>query len=659
MSSYVEPWHRLTKAEAPKRVVQDCKSAEKWNAPRRARACAFGSHFEGINLSTFSPGGYAVATNGLSLPGLNSPVVRMKLRTIVKGAHALLWGSDSPLPLWKSVGGRWDTQTQAQLLNRVTDSEYEQPQGRYDDQADCHRHAGLIAMAATGSVAVFEFPGYGKTESRINDTLTMRLESSGAHGAVIGCVATDYYDPEELACMFPGQASEIRNNAQPMRSLVKGADGRDDRMMVAVRMAYRCKVRDKDGRALWVLDNGTVLGKDREYEHNELPCAIWHFERELAGEWANPLSLYVYHLACRQNEIVSDCDTQQRNAPQRIVQGPQSTWEKIVGKVKGTTFIPSSSPAMDLRITEPAPFNDQSLQLAEMYEQWQDRDAMVEGMHQGAAGKLASSGKHEKFRASYFTEAFAPESRRILSFRTVQTARRKVRALKEMIESGQDIERQWDRGTLGHVIKLSDVDLDESKFVLRCDSVSEEKNSTATLLEIGEQKLNAGEATLDEYIRFRQTLDVDAISDRANRHWQWLEAQVFRWLHSSDEEQLEDDFYQSPRKEMDLVRIAERVRLDMLDAELRGAPPERLEYFELFLEECAILIEQEAGLGAPSMQGEMNGAAATGVGLEPAGPVGPGGIPAPGGQPGPVPGLPGPGGGTPEGGGLPPLPVPQ
>lgn len=660
---YKRPWHTCSKEDAPNELAAACRRAILDNQPRYGMALRFATLFEGSHLTSFFPVGYALDTQTV-FPGMKNRVVRRKCRSVVKGAHALLWGGDDPLPLFRSVGGDWSTQTQAILLNRAIDAEYEQPQGKFDNQHDLWRHAGMISMATVGSVAVFELPGWGQTEARINDTLTMALETSGQYGAVLGCAATDYYEPEELAIRFPGQRERIYQNAKTMWQLQEqrrsgrlSKERMTERWVVEVHMGYRCAVRDQVGRKLWCLADGTRLGKDEQYEYPELPCTLHHFERETAGDWGLPLTAYVYELCIRQHELANDQDQKQINSPQRIVQGTAAAIKAAGGKTKGTMVLDSPSPAQDLRITELNNTDAAALALIELYSRWIDEDAMVDPRHQGGGGKMASSGKHEKYNASYFTEAFAPESRRIIHARTVQTARRKVRALKQMVEDGQDITRRWEKGSLSSVIDLADLDLDADKFMLRISSVSEEKNSVSTLLEFGEQLVEQEKASLAEYIQFRQHLDADSIGDQVSEERNWLQRQIEKWLHASDSERLEDDFYQSPRKHMQLERWADLVQSQLLHAESMGAPKDRLEYFELFLEELAVLIEQKqaqenTNISAtadvsqvfPNIGGSSGGPAIPGApGLPPPG----GGIPGPGpgsaglGAGGAIPALPG------------------
>lgn len=596
---YERPWHKRSKDDAPVHLMKECQAAMTDNRPRMGAAIQYGSLFEGSLLTSFLPVGYALQSTNV-FAGVNIPLLRRKARAIVKGAHAQLWGNDDPLPQFMSVGGAWHTQTQAILLNRAIDAEYEQPQGRFDNQHDLWRHAGLLEMAATGSVAVFELPGWGKTESRINDTLTMALETSGPQGAYLGCIGTDYYEPEELCLRFPDQREDIERNAETMWSvgISRGmAESRKPRMqqrwVVQVHFGYRCSVRGENGRNLWIMKDGRRLGKDGIFEYDELPCTIHHFERQMVGDWGTPLTAYVHEILRRQNEIAHDQDQKQINSPQTIVQGRKETLDKMGGKTRGTMLVESDMAQSDLRITDLNTKDNAAIELIRLYGEWADEDAMVDARHQGGGGHQATSGKHEKYNASYFTEAFAPESRRIIHARTVQTGRRKVRALKDMVKDGQDIMRRWEKGSLSEVIDVSDLDLDDNKFMLRVASVSEEKNSISSLLEFGEQALQAGKATLGEYMQFRQHLDADGEADSTSRQKQWLQKQIEKWLHAKDSERLEENFYQSPRKWTDLPVAAERVQEELLAAESMGCPPDRLEYFELFLEELGVLIDAE------------------------------------------------------------------
>src|SRR5262249_51547042 len=151
----------------------------------------------------------------------------------------------------------------------------------------------------------------------------------------------------------------------------------------------------------------------------ELPCTIDHFERQMVGDWGVPLTAYVHEVLRRQNEIAHDLDQKQINSPQRIVQGAKETLDKMSGKTKGTMVVESGSPMTDLRIHEIDTKDAAAMEMVELYGRWADEDAMVDARHQGGGGRQATSGKHEKYNASYFTEAFASESRRIIHARTV------------------------------------------------------------------------------------------------------------------------------------------------------------------------------------------------------------------------------------------------
>lgn len=660
---YIRPWHKHSKEEAPQVLLKECQGAINDNRPRYGAAITYASLFEGSLLTSFLPVGYALASSNV-FAGLESPLIRRKCRSIVKGCHAQLWGNDDSLPQFMSVGGDWSTQTQATLLNRAIDAEYEQPQGKFDNEHDLWRHAGLMAMGSIGSTAVFELPGYGKTEARINDTLTMALETSGPFGAVLGCVGTDYYEPEELCIQFPNDREAIERCAELMWTLAEsrgnkgaGSDVRfQTKWVVQVHFGYRVSIRGEDGRQLRILKDGTRLGKDRVYEYEELPCTLYHFERQQAGDWGTPLTAYIYEVLRRQNEIAFDADQKQLNSPQRIVQGPEEQLKKIGGKTRGTMTVASGNPMTDLRVTDLDTKDNAAIELVRLYGEWADEDAMVDARHQGGGGKMATSGKHEKYNASYFTEAFAPESRRITHARTVQTGRRKVRALREMVKEGQDIMRRWERGSLSEVIDLSDLDLDENKFLLRVGSVSEEKNSISSLLDFGQQMVEQDKASLAELQSWRQHLDADSVGDQVTREKQWLQKQIEKWLHAKDNERLEDNFYQSPRKFMDLPRAAERVQMELLAAESMGAPADRLEYFELFLEELGVLIDQEQMQSQTSISATADVSQIyPGAGPSPAGgAIGPGQpSPGPGGPGlGAIPGAPGAAAGPPLGGGL-------
>lgn len=604
MPGYKSPWHSKfwSKADQVKHLIAEAQAAEGSKERGRLEASLqYTSLFEGCVLSTLTPIGYQRSdVDVFKKAGSTAPLIRRKCRATVKGAHALLWGNDDPLPQFMAVGGDWKIQTQTVLRNRAIDSEYEQPQGRFDNTHDMWRHGGLLAMGCTGSVAVFGLPGYSQVRARLDDTLSMSVETNGRQGEALGVITTDWREPEELALEHSKKRDAILYAAKEMKDPGSGIT----RWVVPVRCGWRVKIRDTDGVQIQALDSGESL-VHKPYTRREVPCVFWHFEREMFGDWGIPLTAYIYTLAMRQNEITNDTDKTQRNAPQGIIQGTKAQ-KDAAGHVKGWTWVESANAAQDIRVTTPPQWNSKALELAELYGMWMEQDAMVDRNHgTGGSGKPASSGVHEQLRASYFTEAFAPESRRIIHARTVGTAKRYVWALQDMVEDGQEITRMWERGSLVEEITVSDLDLDDSRYLTRIASVSEEKNSPQSILEQADSWVQQGKATIAEWIQIRQTYDLGSAGDRLTREQQWVQEQIQKWLHAPEDRMLEDGFYQSPRKHMkDLPGAAAVVSDELLAAESRGCPPERLEFFELFLEECAILIEQEQAQASTSITAE-------------------------------------------------------
>lgn len=639
MPGYKHPWHSktFTKPDQVKHLVKEAQASE--GAKQRGRletSLQYGALFEGCTLSTLTPVGYQRSDRNV-FRDRDIPLIRQKCRSLVKGAHALLWGNDDPLPQFMAVGGDWKIQTQARLRNRAIDSEFDQPQGRFDNTHDLWRHSGLVAMAAVGSCAVFALPGWEKVRARFDDTLSMSIETNGRQGEPLGVITTDFREPEELAIEFPKLRDAILYQAQEMKDPGTGVC----RWVVPVRCGWRVKIRDTDGVQIQALDSGESL-VHKPYKRTELPCVFWHFERELFGDWGFPLTAYVYTLLMHQNRLTHDTEKTQRNAPQGIIQGSEKQKQKAAGDARGWTWIPSENPAEDARITAPPMFNSQALELAEAMGRWADEDSMVNAAHSTAGGdRSAKSGYHEQLKASYFTEAFAPESRRAIHARTVGTGKRYVWALQDMIEDGREITRMWERGSLVDEITVNDLDLDDARYLTRIASVSEDKNSPQSILEDADRWLEQRTITGAEWLKMRETYDRGAVGDRIAREEQWVEEQMEKWLHAPEEKFLEEGFYQSPRKHMvDLPGIAQRVQGELQWAESRGAPPERLEFFELFLEELGVLIEQEKAQSATTIKADagaaevfpgLGGASGTGTGQPPGLPAGgaPGaGIPA-------------------------------
>ncbi len=623
-----DAWYRQEPEDAARALIAECERAIQANASRRAEALVFGSLFEGVELTSFDEHGF-VHENDEVFRDIQAPVIRNTCRSIVQTGLSKMTAQDSPLPQFMSNGGDWTTRTKAVRLDRLVCAEYAMPQGGFANLHELFRHGALLAMAATGSFGVFYLPGPDAIICELDDTMTVGLETSGRHGRVISLVRTAWYAAEELIVRYPDFEDDILDNEEIKTQGLKDemGDVKPERG-VRVYQGWRSALgKEAFGRELFVLKDGTILQDNREYERPAPPCAFWHYERALWGQWGVSLTRTIYNQCQRINQIINDVDYAERNSPQGMVLHRKgATQPGDLDKVKGWQIVELTGTGNlgdGIQIVAPPKFNSQSVDLLLLHEQGAHDTSGISQQH--AAARKASgttSGKHENMVAALFTERFADTERRLIDMRTTQSARLIVWALQDMLEAVPDYKRIYARGDYVEEITLADLDLDLDRYTITVAPVSEDKASPKARLDKADMWFESGLLTGAELLAFQQDYDDKAKSQLALAQENWLERQIDMWLHADDVK------YQGAIQWMDLQAAAKTVAQALLIARTKGAPAERMQFFTRFLDEVQTFIDQASMQAQTSLSGTVDPAAAFGAGATPSADV-----PAPPGLP--------------------------
>lgn len=605
-----ERWYHLDDDECYDRLIAECKEAIESNRLRRTVALTFASLFEGVRLSSFGSRGYQWGDYKV-FPELEIPVVRNTCRAIVRTALAKIASLDNPLPQFMTTGGDWAQRIKNIKLDHMVESELDQPQGLFDSTHEMHRHGVNVAMACTGSYALFAMapPNASGVRAELDDTLSMRFEYSGRYGKAISLVRTAYYAAADLCEMWPEHEEEIYANESPdedeqqqMGAMQDGGELVPGRA-VCVRQGWLPATKETMGRMVWVLDDGTVLCDD-DYEPKEMPCAVWHYERSLFGHWGTPLTHTIYHQCIRINEIIADVDKAERNSPQGFVfhteehnaNGQMSQargWNRVqVDNMNDIPVVQASSK-----------YSQQSVDLLVFHEGGAYTASGVSEANVSAKRSVGStSGTHEHLIAALFTERFADQERSLTRCRAVTTGRIFVHALKSLAERDKEFRRVWrpkDSELDAEEISVKDLDLDAEKYITSIAAVTEEKDSPKDRADKAYEQLQMGEIDADNYTALLMHFDSMAVDEGVLAQSNWVDQQIARWLHASDKQILERDFYQSPAKWMDIQAAQSQVSTQWLVARSKGAPRNRLAFFERFLSELQVYLDRQTAMQQP------------------------------------------------------------
>lgn len=609
-------WAEPTDEQAAKALVAWSDDCIRSNAYRACRSYRYASLFEGFTLTNLSGFG-AELTNDQVFDGLNVPVIRNKCRRLVFTFINKAFANDNPVPQFTTKGADFEQELAAENMDDAVCAEFDQEQGGFSDIHELWRHGGTIASSATGRCYVFAYPGEEKVEAELDDSLCVGIVKDGQYGPIQTLSRSTWRDPEGLAAKHPEHRAAILANIEDRSApIVAGTavmkDGLDShanryvarRREVRVIQGWRVRIGDKTGRRIYCLKDGTILFKS-EWKKTKPPCAVWDFEKELSCEGGTPLTHTIYRMSMRQNEITQEMDFSQHESPQVTYLTQKGTAEasSVSAQIKQSQAVKvveiDGNLDKGVRVVETPGLAKNSLQLEQIYDNAQHEDTgIAKNQTSGSGQPGTTSGIQESLRASYLTENFADQTRRLVRARAVDTARIFVWALEEMVENkGSKFERFVGSGRK-RMLSAKDLDLDLNKYVLQIKPASDEKDSPKTRLQKAEQLLKdpAAAFTGSDMVKMWTTYDVKSLTDSVYVVQEWTEEQNERWLKSSKREIGADAFYQSPPKwfRSEGFKVALGITMKAyLQAKQQGAPPDRLKLFEKFMDECVELIEAE------------------------------------------------------------------
>ncbi len=643
-----------------------CQLAQQANSAYSARAYRYACAFDGVTLTSIT--GAEINYADAVYDNAQVPIIKNTVRRLVNTFVAKSWANDNPCPQMVSTDGSFEQRMSAEIIDDVLMTEYEQPQGQFSSLHEMNRHGAVLATCATGKFWIFAFPSDYGVEAELDDGLTVQTVRTGQYGKILTLCRTVWRDPEWLISRYPEHATEILAQVEVIMMGTRYGDTRlapnrisrvgtraVQRRLVRVHQGWRSMIGEEEGCEVFCLKNGYAL-EDNVWEYPGPPGVDWVYERELDGEQGVPLTQSIYRMFMRSNEMIFAMDRAEYNTPQHmfLCRAGSGDSEQIKAQLQGAVGVQiievTGDPSQAVHAVDNTGLSRQSVQMTEMYDQaMYDITGIGKNQAYGTRQPGTTSGLHESLTASYYTELFADQERRLIQFRAVDQARIFIWALQRV----EKYERWVGDPRKKRLIKSSDLDLDDSKYTLAIKPASEEKDSPKARLEKAEKLLSdpAGRFTGADLVETWKTFDDTRASQKAYAIDEWVEEQCSRWLRGTPEQYGEEGWYQSPSKWMMQPGLESALSItstEFLRARQEGAPRQRLALFERFMDETTELIDQikkhdaeiqalAAGkgpmAGSPPASGPAPGPAPAPGGAMNAGPGGPPGAAGPG--PGP------------------------
>jgi hypothetical protein len=631
-----EKWYRVDNTDdAAQLLLRTARDTLRDNGPRRGEAKAYASLFEGLELTSFEGTGYHFDNRDVFGDLLDAPIIKNTARSIGMTTVAKLTSNDTPLAQFMTNRGGWEESVKAVRMGRLVDAEVEQPQGQFATLHEMHRHGATLAINVTGSYMIFFFPGDEGVRCELDDTMAVGIEQSGRFGRITSLHRTVWRDADELAADFEEFADQIyalESVCLDGSALATDQDYDNDlrpKRGVRVVQGWHLKYKGQVGREMWVLEDGTVL-RDRDFDRKQGPWVKWDYERSLYSAWGTPLTRNIYEMAMRENRMLCDMDNAERNSPQCVLVLPENAErEGDLDEARGWAIIRSNVPANQLNFVAPPKYNEMTAAFVDrMTAGCHDISGMSQQHTTATKQGGTTSGKHEHLVAQLATERFADQERRLIQCRAVDTAKRIVEALEELLEENPEFSRVWARGDKSEEIKASDLDLDASKYTITIAAVSEEKDTPKARMEMAYGWLEQGLITGTEFASIQQTYATQEKGALVLAQEQWLEKQIDKWLHATEDDRLDEGFYQGPTQWIDLPAALRQVQLAQLQARSRNAPSEILDWFDKFLAEASDYMDQDQAQAQTSISTDATGAGTIFPGVaDQAAPAAPAGAP--------------------------------
>lgn len=593
----------LTDEEAVTALVALANRNEPFNQTRKQQAIKYASLIENMTLSSLGPYGYTAADKNPYFEdesGTRIPIVRNTANAILEGFLSWIGATDTPKPTFITTEGNWKDKRKAEQLRKLCEATYKDEQGKHQDTYELCQHALRLAAGATGAAAVkvCVYPNETKIVHELKDTLDLYVDYGEAStGDILTIGDKTWIDPERLCAIYPGFETQIYANLdEPPQEKNIDQVGYRIKSMVALYEGWRVSITGVPGRYVCGLKDGTCFVND-EYDYPSAPFAFFTFTPRMWGMWGHSMTHFIYESVFRDNAILSTIDTAvSRTNFSEVFFNPNdlvdpTSMERIKDgmliEVKDVNKIPVHK--------EPKGFHEAHLSLAEQHRQ--DAHALS-GMPEAKTGSKAepgiSSAIGQRNVAAFVNKRFAGPQGRYIKFAAVDIAKLDIRAMREVQRRDGGFSKKWNGGKFLEELDDDSLNLDDDRFVISCEPVSQNKNTPADRVQAAELLYQTGAISADTFAVVSEDFDTpDAIRDDSVQV-KWLDREMYKWCYASDNDIEKPDFYRGPIKFMNLDVAVLKVIDGLLQAQMENLEDERQWFFMTFLSDLDAQIKARA-----------------------------------------------------------------
>jgi hypothetical protein len=603
---YMRFWSAKTSADAAKSVVEMSRSDESVNAPRRELTLEYGSLYEGLELSTLGPCGYAVSVSPdmRVFRGTDTPIIRNTCYAVVDTFTSKIAALDPPLPAFLTTEGSWKDRRQANDLERLVEAEYHSPKGGFPTLHELWVAGFRLAAAATGAVLVRFYNDAGKVGAKIHDSLDCSISPDGSW-----CVVRTWYEVDDAVDLFPDREEDIRRSASmpPLEYRAPQVTGFNAPEMVCIYEGWRVSRGGKPGIYVAALDKPGIdaLVWD-DYPHERLPVVKLVITPHLKGPWGHALTHHVFESTYRDNWMLQSIDRSvvKTNKQTTLYNKEQlADPENSLDKSDDNVNIECTGDVRAaVNIINAPGFNPAHLELANLHRSDAHDISGVSELHtEGKREPGLDSMVAQRYVADLINERFAAVQQRYIQAVAVDSALCIVQVLCDIFEDDRKFTRTWpgqdSLREISAAVALRGIQ--SLKYICRPAAVSGSHNSPADRQQSAFELYRSGNLSPDLYAQL-QSRGYDlpqAIAERSIQR-EWFDRQFEKYQFASDKDVAKPDFYQPPVRGIDVPGATVQVIDAFMEAQLGRLESNRLDYYLMLLADLSAM--------ATANQGEPN-----------------------------------------------------
>jgi hypothetical protein len=488
-------------------------------------------------------------------------------------------GSNKPRPTFLTEDGKWEQQLQAQNLDKYVRGVFY--------QSDVYKASTRAfvdgAVFGTGFLKVYRDQGRICVEKILSDEVFVD-DVESMYGSPLNKYQRKAVQREALLDMYPKFKAEI-NALMPLTdsSYIARKDLTSDMVEVFEGWHLPSKRNGKDGRHVICIEGADLL--DDTYKKNRFPIIPFRYNPRLFGYYGQGLSEQLTGIQVEVNKLLRLIQTAHHlmASPAVYIAHGSNVVKSHINNEVGRIITYTGQPP-EYRV-----FQTIHPEVYQHLERLYTRGFEIAGLSQMSASSIKPAGldSGRALREAYNIESerFKDLERRWEEFH-LDVAKAIIEEAQEAYEMGENIEVKSDASDFIKTIKWSDVNLDESSYVMKCFPASslpkEPAGKMMTIQELMQSGLIDGETGM-ELLDFP---DLEATTANKFAPRKLIKKQVEQILYSNE--------YDPPEPFMDLGFCQLYAQLVYNKAKMDKAPEERLELLRRYMEQAKELQDSAA-----------------------------------------------------------------